>query len=327
METTEDYKEKVIRHYLVPAVANNAIDILTLLDKYGSNEHEEELDHYVYMGDDVIEDSERAFQLSNIVRKHGILLLKELGLLLNDDHVAELSLSNVNHILTALTSVNSLDTADSLFILSLKTDEVSDIDAIIQILAIQDTLDTNLLGSVIDDVSESLLDNIFSLVNDNINESTIEPLDLNRDELIMKTNMLDKLRDTLPVPTPDEVVKTILDLTYKEGLNATYLNDLIKPIKYQVERYIDIDEVDVDKTMTYLTTLSSSILFVNKVLDEDEPLLTTLDVLQDYLPSVQDIKTLNAKVTSMDNAYLTSGLYDYIQGVQHAEQPTTITIS
>ena len=327
METTEDYKEKIIRYYLVPAVANYAMDVLALLDKYGSNEHEEDLDYYVYIGDDVIEDSERAFQIANVIRKHGILLLKELGLLLNDDHVAELSLPNIDHILTALTSVNSLDIADSLFILSLQTDEISDIDAIIQILAVQDTLDTNLLGTVIDDVSEDLLANIFSLVNDNINESTIEPLDLNRDELIMKTNMLDKLNDTLPVPVPDEVVKTILDLSYKEGLNDTYLNDLIKPIKYQIERYIDIDVVDVAKTMDYLITLSSSILFVNKVLKEDEPLLTTLDALQDYLPSVQDIKTLNSKITSIDNAYLTSGLYDYIQGVQHAEQPTTITIS
>jgi len=82
---------------------------------------------------------------------------------------------------------------------------------------------------------------------------------------------------------------------------------LIKPIKIMIENY----DTEEDK-YKYLLPIAYSLLFINIVLKEEEPLLLTLSYVSDYLTTEQ-ITNLKQELDNIYNVYKDSGLINFIR--------------
>ena len=298
--------ERVIRAYLSLPNANAVMGIIKLLERYEDNDYEEDIEKYITSPADIMDDSERSLSLLTIIKRHGIKLLNTLGVITDEEYENETRISVILELLDNLASLNELDTIEYINILSLKDEVGSDLEFIIKYFSLDDNVDISSAVDLIIDVSPILIKSINETAINNLEVSDIEPLDIKNESIKSICNILDYIKSKLDIETPDEVIKSLLNKGYVEGLNDTYVNDLIKPIKINIERYED------EKLFLYLYHIATSLLFIHTINKEDEPLLLALDAVQDYLQG-SSIPDMNRKLINVNNIFNTSKIYDYLK--------------
>ena len=298
--------EKVIRGYLSDINADSCMAIINVINSFGETDLESELEFFINAPADTIEDTNRSISIMNIVKKHSINLLNTLGIMTDNEIENEVPLSLIAYMVTTLATTNELDIRDSLYMLSINDEETSEFDFLMQLFALTDEIDISILNSFITNVSPSLIYNIIEVVKKNIEESDITPLKINKDLITNEVKVLDCLESSLTY-IPDEVVHVLFNREYMDGINDIFINDLIKPIKVNIERYED----DRSKLLTYLYNEAVSLLFCFKINKEEDYVLTTLSIIQDYLEG-KEIPDMHKKLIAFDNTCKTCGLYDLI---------------
>jgi len=298
--------EKVIRGYLSDVNVDSCMAIINAVNSFDGTDLESELEFFINASTDIIEDTNRSMSIMSIIKKHSVNLLNTLGIMTDNEIVDEVPLSLIAYIITTLATTNELDIRDSLYMLSINDEETSEFDFLMQLFALKDEIDISILNSFITNVSLSLVYNIIEVIKKNIEESDITPLKINKDLITNEINVLDCLETSLTY-VPDEVMHVLFNREYMDGINDTFINDLIKPIKVNIERYED----DRNKLLTYLHNEAVSLLFCFKINKEEDYVLTTLSIIQDYLKD-NEISDMHKKLIAFDNTCLTCGLYDLI---------------
>ena len=297
--------EKVVRAYLSLPNADAVMSIVKLLEEYEDNEYEQDLERFITSPTDIIDDSERSLSILTITKTHGLRLMNTLGIITDEEYENETRISIIADMLTNLATIKELDTIEYLNILSIKDEVNNDLEFILKYFSLDDNLEMSYVVDLITDVSPTLIDSIIEVATNDLETSDIEPLDLNNDSINIICDILDYIKANLDIEIPYEIIQSLLR-DYVDGFNDTYVNDLIKPIKLNVERYED------DKLNLYLYSIATSLLFIHTVNNEEEPLLLSLDAIQDYLqPSY--IPEMNRKLIKVDNIYKSSKIYDYLK--------------
>ena len=299
--------EKVIRAYLSDINADSCMTILNTLKSFGDTDVEVELEPFINAPTDVIESTDRSVSIIMIIKRHGIKLLNTLGVMTDESIIDEVPLSLIAYVIETLSSVNELDIRDSLYMLSINDEESSDFDFLIHLLGLEDGVDISPLYSFITNVSPSLTYSILNAIKNNIEESDLMPLNIDKDLLTNEVKVLDCLESSLTY-VPDEIMHALFNRGYIDGFNDVYINDLIKPIKLNIERYED----DKDKLLKYLYSVAVQLLFVYRLNKEEDYILLTLSTIQDYLVG-NEISDMNKKLITFDNVCNKCGLYDLIE--------------
>ena len=298
--------EKVVRAYLSSISANAVMCVIDILEKNGDNEYEMDMEKYLYTPTDVMDNSERMLGITTTVKKHAITLLETLGVMIDEEYIDDTRLSIISDMLTVLTSINSLDYNTSLNLLSIKDEVGTDIEFILKVFNLHDDMEMSYVLDLVRDVSPTLIDSIIDVATNNLEDIGIEPLDLKSEDTNTIYIIVEYLRNKLDITTPDIILRSLFNKGYIDGLNDLYINDLLKPIKLNVERYED------DKLIKYLYSIAVELLFIYNINKEDEPVLLSLDAIQDYLPA-SSIPELNRRLINVNNIYNTSKIYDYLK--------------
>jgi len=314
------FKEKIIRHYLNEATANACMTIINTLEKMEEHDYEEELDVFIYASEETMDDTNRAANIVNTLKKYGFKLLRILGVYLSNDFDDKVSVNFLANVVDFLTTINELDINDSLFILSLKDDDDTDMDKLLHMFTIEEEVDIFLLNNLIDDVSPLLLESIFGIVNKNLEKADIAPIDLRVDNLDRQSKIMGYLTDNLTIEIPEEIIHTLLEKDYVEGLNSKYIEDLIKPIKFNIQRYInEFDEPENDKIKKYMVLVGASLVYLYKLNHEEHYVLHTLSILQNYLPDESIMSSISKEIREIEKIYQDSGLYEFINIVEEED--------
>ena len=310
MEELETNTESVIKSYLSQSNADYCLVVLSILHKLKDITIEDELDIYINSPTDIMDDTARGMSILGILIEHGIDMLNMLGLYASNDFQPSIRL--VSNILLTLTTLDELPISTSIYLLSVK-DDLSDFDFLLQLLNVNEDMDILDIPYFIREVSPTFILAVVQALSNNLIEEDVNPLTIDYDNIDKQMDILKYLKDHLLIPIPDTIIKTLLNIEYKDGINDTYISDIIKAIPLDSERYDD-----KDKLHRYLLDVATDLLYCYKVNLEEEYLLTALDAIQPYMEN-RDIPIFNKKLINFDSICKNAKLYDYIEGTNHVK--------